>query len=389
MNKISCAVICMLLIVSGASAQITLTQSSYPASVLGTDSLKMTVYASAFPALTAMAPGLWDMSIVADSAPLFHVWHLPNSIHDYADSINEYTTGRFNYQGNTECSIDPGGILEYGVIVMGDSIDLSTITGGGTDTLIISPQNMTYSAPRTKIAFPTTYNSKWSSAYSSDLTIDLSVAGLSYSHAPGFIRRYTKQQDTVTGWGKMRVKDAVGVPSDSFNVLQVQTIITTVDSFFLNGLPFSNALLTTLSITQGATDTIYQQNYYQSQEIVPLAQVTFADGTYSQARRAVTHVKHMIGTTNTAHPLNNTGYSVYPNPMSGNILTVSLPYDKKEPVAYLLTDATGKTVNEGLLQPVGARSDLTLPTALATGTYYLRLKDGSGVSDVLSIEVVN
>lgn len=388
MNKISCAVICMLLIFSGTSAQITLTQSSYPASVLGTDSLKMTVYASAFPSLSAMAPGLWDMSTVIDSTPQFYAWHLPDVTYQYADS-NMYRVATYDYKGNAKFDIVTGGILEYGIKVIGDSFALLAITGGGTDTLIISPQNMTYSAPRTKIAFPATYNSKWSSAYSADLTIDLSVAGLSYSHAPGFIRRYTKQQDTVTGWGKMRVKDAVGVPSDSFNVLQVQTIITTVDSFFLNGLPFSNALLTTLSITQGATDTIYQQNYYQSQEIVPLAQVTFTDGTYSQPRRAVTHVKHMIGTTNTAYPLNNTGYSVYPNPMSGNILTVSLPYDKKEPVAYVLTDATGKTVNEGLLQPVGARSDLTLPTALATGTYYLRLKDGSGVSDVLSIEVVN
>lgn len=378
----------MLLIFSGTSAQITLTQSSYPASVLGTDSLKMTVYASAFPSLSAMATGLWDLSTVIDSTPLFYAWHLPDVIYQYADS-NGYRVATYDYKGNAQCDIVSAGILEYGVRVQEAKYDLSPVTFGATDTLIINAQNMTYSTPLTKIAFPATYNSKWSSAYSSDLTIDLSVAGLSYSHAPGFIRRYTKQQDTVTGWGKMRVKDAVGVPSDSFNVLQVQTIITTVDSFFLNGLPFSNALLTTLSITQGATDTIYQQNYYQSQEIVPLAQVTFTDGTYSQARRAVTHVKHMIGTTNTAHPLNNTGYSVYPNPMSGNILTVSLPYDKKEPVAYVLTDATGKTVNEGLLQPVGARSDLTLPTALATGTYYLRLKDGSGVSDVLSIEVVN
>ena len=377
----------MLLIVSGTSAQITLTQSSYPASVLGTDSLKMTVYTSAFPSLNAKAPGLWDLSTVIDSTPQFYAWHLPDVTYQYADS-NMYRVAAYDYWGHAQCDIVTGGILEYGINVIGDSFALLAITGGGTDTLIINAQNMTYSVPRTKIVFPATYNSKWSSAYSSDLTIDLSVAGLSYSHAPGFVRRYTTQQDTVRGWGKMRVKDAVGVPSDSFNVLQVQTIITTVDSFFLNGLPFTNALLTTLSITQGATDTIYQQNYYQSQEIVPLAHVTFTDATYTQPSRAVTHVKHMIGTTNTVHPLNSAGYSVYPNPVSGNVLTVSLPHDKKEPFGYMLIDATGKTINEGSLQPVGASADLTLPTALATGTYYLRLKDASGVSGVLSIEVV-
>jgi len=377
----------MLLIVSGTSAQITLTQSSYPASVLGTDSLKMTVYTSAFPSLNAMAPGLWDLSTVTDSAPEFYAWHLPDVTYKYADS-NMYRVAAYDYQGNAQCDIVTGGILEYGVQVKDTQYSLTPLTGGFTDSLIINAQNMTYSAPRTKIAFPATYNSKWSAAYSSDLTIDLSVAGLSYSHAPGFIRRYTTQQDTVTGWGKMRVKDAVGVPSDSFNVLQVQTMITTVDSFFLNGLPFTNALLTTLSLTQGAADTIYQQNYYQSQEIVPLAQVTFTDGTYSQPRRAVTHVKHMIGTTSTGYPLNNTGYIVYPNPVSGNVLSVSLPHDKKELFGYMLIDATGKTIKGGSLQPFGTRADLTLPSAIATGKYYLWLKGANGVSDVLSVEVV-
>ena len=388
MNKIAGAVLGLLLIVSGASAQITLTQSSYPTSVLGTDSLKMTVYSSAFPPLNAMTAGLWDLSTVIDSTPLFYILHVPDVTYQYGDSCNKYIAERFNYQGNTQCSVDIAGILEYGINIKRDSIDLLSLTGGSTDTLIINAQNMAYSAPRTKVAFPATYNTKWSSVYSSDLAIDLSVASLGYSHAPGFIRRYTTQQDTVIGWGKMRVKDAVGVPSDSFNVLQVQTTITTVDSFFLNGLPFSNLLLLTLILNQGATDTIYQQNYYQPQEIVPLAEVTFTDATYAQPKSAVTHVKHMIGTTAIADQRSGKRYSVYPNPVSGNVLFVDLPNDTKDGLSYVLIDAAGKAITQGKRNASGSHAALTLPATTAPGTYYLRLKGENGINEILPVDVI-
>jgi hypothetical protein len=75
------------------SAQITLTQSSYPLSVLGTDSIAHTTVTSAFPALSPMTNATWDMMIITDTSfPSFayRVATPSTSSYEFADS-NDYS----------------------------------------------------------------------------------------------------------------------------------------------------------------------------------------------------------------------------------------------------------------------------------------------------------
>ncbi|MCW3120707.1 MAG: hypothetical protein JWQ38_199 [Flavipsychrobacter sp.] len=386
MKQILLTISLVLLIVPGISAQVILTQTSYPVTISGTDSVKVTTYNSAFPSLAPIAGGLWDVSIVTDSTPLFLTCHLPDFSYQYADSNISYSRGGFAYNGNARFSVAFGGLLEYGVIVKRDSYDLFSFTGGAFDTLVITAQHLLYSSPCAKIAFPATYNTKWSSSYSSDLAIELSVApGL--SHAPGYMRRYVTEVDSVTGWGKMRVKDFSGVPSDSFHVLQVQTRIATTDSFFVNGAPFPGILVTQLNLQQGQSDTIYQQNYYQPMQVTPLAQVTFTDGTYSQPRSALTQVKQMIGTTGKAGMTNEGLVHVYPNPVSGNNISVTLPNTKRT-WAYALVNISGKVIKKGELQINSMQASLEFPASVTTGIYYLKLTDNEGNEHITPIDVI-
>ena len=391
MKRILLTISCILLIISGSPAQIILAQSSYPITITGIDSVKVTTYTSAFPSLAPATGGLWDMSIITDSTPLFFTCHLPDVTYQYADSNgDEYSRGGFAYQGKARFSAAFSGLLEYGIIVKRDSYDLSLFTFGATDSLIINAQNMPYSSPRIRIAFPATYNTRWSSTTYSDLAIELSVAAEGFSHSPGYMRRYITEVDSVTGWGKMRVKDFSGVPSDSFHVLQVQTMIVTTDSFFVNGAPFPLILTSQLNMVQGGTDTVYQQNYYQPMQVTPLAQVTFTDGTYLHPISARTQVKQMIGTTGKQEFLNNELIHIYPNPVSGNNISVTLPATANNKWLYSLMDVAGKTVTNGQLQAGDGEmsAQVALPSSVTSGIYYLKLSDNEGNEYIAHVDVI-
>ncbi len=376
----------IFLAVPNISAQITLTQSSYPSSVIGTDSLKTTTYASAFPSLVMTAGALWDMSIITDTTPQYFAYRVPSLTSQFADS-NVYSLLGYRYQGNVQSSVTVSAILEYGVNIEKVGYSISALTGLPTDSLFINSQNMVYSSPYTKIAFPATYNSSWSSDYNSDLNFLLSLAALSYSHAPCILRRYTTEKDSVTGWGKMRILDAYGSPSMYLNVLQVKTIITTTDSFFINGTPFSNGLLVYLSLTQGNTNTTYQQNYYRPQEVTPLAQVTFTDAAYTQPKSATTHVQR-LETINAVPILNTNKIKIYPNPVSGNNVSIDMPAATCNEWSYELKNSTGAAVTTGLLHTNGNHAQFPLPPSLAPGTYYLQLNNNGNQICIEQIEVI-
>src|SRR5947209_297221 len=81
-------------------AQITLDHTGYPTSVLGTDSLKVTTAASSFPPLSPSTGGMWDLSAVMDSTPVFFAYRVQGiASYQYADS-GLFQVGGFTYHGN-------------------------------------------------------------------------------------------------------------------------------------------------------------------------------------------------------------------------------------------------------------------------------------------------
>ncbi len=115
-------------------AQITLTPASYPASLIGTDSLKVTTYTSPFPSLSPATTATWDMSTVTDTTPVFYACRVPVVTYQYADS-NQYQISTYGYQGNTPCTVTSLGLYEYGIAVKYSAYSLTTITLGPFDTL--------------------------------------------------------------------------------------------------------------------------------------------------------------------------------------------------------------------------------------------------------------
>jgi type IX secretion system substrate protein len=385
MKRILLAFLAIVLVITNISAQIILNSSDYPASVIGTDSLKITSSTSSFPSLTAMTDGMWDMSMVTDTTPVYFSYRVPTVTYQYADS-NQYSFSGYSYQGNMQSSIASTGIFEYGVNVQGIGYSLLTLTTGSTDSFIINPQNITYSSPRQKIAFSATYHSVWSSEYYSDFGFKLTFIAAGYNDAPGILRTYATEKDSVVGWGKMRVKDAAGNPSLYFDVLQVKTIITKTDSFFINGLLAPGSLLTLLNASQGQKNTAYEQYYYRVGEITPLANVQFRDSTYTTPYKATTHAQRLVSNAVKGFA-NRQNVKIYPNPISDGIVSIDLPFTHGL-WEYELTDINGKKVMTGLLQANTSTTVLYLQPAVSPGVYYLKLSNDGMQVCTHSLEIV-
>jgi len=373
----------VLLIPAALSAQITLTQSSYPSSVIGTDSLKKTTSTSTYPSLTAMTNGNWDLSAVTDTTPVYYLYREAppsGSSYEFVDS-NYYNFAGYVYQGNVQSSVTSAGIFEYGVNIPRTGYSLTSVTTGTTDSFIIDAQTMLYSSAKTLVSFPALINNNWASNYVSNFDFQLSVALLSYSNSPGILRVYTTEADTVKGWGLMRVKTPAGTPSSYFNVLQVQSTITTIDSFFINGAPFGGVLLSALGLTQGVTTHTYQQEYYRIEEVTPLAQVTFSDATFTHPTGATTHGSRLV---NVGIPgIEQSQIKVYPNPVTENTFTVDLPQGAGQ-WSYELTDISGKIFKT---ESINSNGVINLSTSITPGIYFLKINNNGNQVCVKTIEI--
>lgn len=366
-----------------AKAQITLTQSSYPASLIGTDSLKKTTYNSSFPSLPADTAALWDLSSVTDTTPVFFAYRVASS-HQFADS-NIFPLGLFSYTGDIQSDITSSAYAESGVYIFDTGYSLSGLTGGGpSDTLIIPSQTVSYSSPKIKIAFPATYNSSWWSSDSANYNFQITLSAFGWSNAPGIVRRNTVELDTVTGWGKLRVKNNVGATSLYFDVLQIKSITITTDNFFVNGSLVPSFELTLLGLSQGQHDTTYQQNYYRPWEVTPLAQVNFRDAAFTQPVSATTHAQRLMD-NGLAGVADEQSVKLYPNPAC-NSISVELSGEKGE-WNYCLTDIAGRQLTTGTINYNSNRAIIPLPSSLGAGVYQLTLQNSSGYHYTRQLQV--
>ena len=367
-----------------AWAQITLSQSSYPSTIVGKDSLKYTTSGSAFPLLPATSGGLWDMSIVTDSTLLGFCNHLESASYEYADS-NMYWIGDFPYQGNAQKSITDSGLYEFGQTINLVKYDLTSLTAGASDTLIIPFQNVIYSTPLSLISFPATYHSSWMSSNVSDVNFQLTVLP-TYDHSTGILRKYITNTNSVIGWGKMRINDGTGNPTAFFDILQVKVETHSIDSIFINGFPAAPIALLILTTAQGQRDSVYEQNYYRMEEVTPLAKVTFRDATYTQPLRAVTHVQRLIR-VEVPTVSGQEEVQVFPVPVDKGVIKIKYPPTVAD-VNFTLYDLLGVARLSGTLPNTGSSTSIRLPDEITSGVYFLRIMDQNGKVSFRSISVI-
>lgn len=351
------------------SAQITLNITDYSATPAERDTIKVTVSSTVFPPFTTGAGNSWDMTVMTDSVPLFYNYHVYAPGYQYADSAESFFLG-FPLKRKELIDVLSPGVLCLGLDIPYTISSLFPITGGLNDSLSVPSQTDLYSATRTRIQFPATDASSWSSSYSVDLQFALSLAFPFYDHAPGYRRSYVQEDNYVTGWGQARINTATGMPGDYLDVLQVQTRRITTDSFFLDGGPMPGTLLTVFGIHQGMADTVYEHNYYRKGKICPLVNVRFKDAAYTQPVIARKHVEKLFRVGVDKDPVAGKVVA-FPLPLRGDQLNLMLPAGA---YPFTLADVTGRNICSGTVVSDNKTGTITLPKSIISGHYFLSIE---------------
>jgi hypothetical protein len=319
---------------------------------------------------------MWDMSTVTDSSGIIMAYRVPDTVYQYADS-NTYKLFNYTVRGNLRTNISSTLIGQFGINIKDTNIYLS-IAAGPTDSLVVPQQSIVFTNPNIKIALPCAYSSNWSSNFYYDEQYKLSIAFYSYHDTPGYVRSYINERDSVTGWGQMRVKDLSGSPSEWWDVLQVRSMRVKRDSFFLNNAPAPGVLLSLLGMTQGKTDTMWEDNFYRTGELSALCRVQYKDMAYSLPKKAWTHVQRLIHPNNGVPLLGDNRVQVYPNPVvAGGFLRLEGFGDGVQ--TYRLRDVLGRTVATGTVE----KGVIQIPATLLAGWYYVEVG-----SEGVKVEVV-
>lgn len=366
-----------------AQAQITLNQSDFTAWTPGVDSFREFTT----PMVTPVTNGSWDMSTANYTGGPFTI---PKIAYTNAavPGASYYTNGGYNFSAFTVPVKVCYGINGQGYGMVGEVIDrtaysLAPVTTNTQDSLVFLAQATAYSSTRKNLSFPATYNSNWMSAYVFNTNFQVTITAYGLNNAPGYKRATVVKKDTVSGWGKVKVKKMDGITSGWMDVLAVKSHMEIVDSFFLNGAPAPPTLLSMMGITQGTITRYYRIAYYRAGEIEPVTFTEFTDATYTVLKSADVHLNRLpLAPTHINTPGNQANnISVYPNPAAGNgYLNIEVTETATGTWRYALFNTAGQVLHSDVLKLNGRAAQIAMSQTPA-GQYFLSIsKDGQSVA---------
>ena len=296
--------------------------------------------------------------------------------------------GTFFYNLNSEIDFTTTNVRETGIYIPYQGYDLSAATGNTGDSMEIPEQRYFLSTPATLINFPLSNGNAWHSVsrYANNFTLTLSPL---FDHSPWQHVYYTHSDDTIVGWGKMRVY-AISGPSIYYDVLMEKSSQYSVDSFYANGLPADATVLGSFGMSQNQhTDSQYSYNFYRKGSFNYLAEFDyFNDASFNTLDGAYYHTDNIDPSG--IKSLNGALYStvIFPNPAKHEINLKVVGGDLKMS-AYVITDITGKAVKSGNVVKGATQLHVDLDGSLVNGVYILNVLNEAGEVLVKESFVIN
>jgi hypothetical protein len=368
-------------------AQITLTQASYSNVTLGVDSFRSVTAFTAVPSNNA----LWDLAgaTYGSSITTFTRTAVSGNSTYPSATYSVPTSYKFNtllaYNATDMNGIVSAGQQSYGQVLARQAISLTPLTTGANDSLVFNQQNIVYSSPKKIISFPASAGSTWNSSYVWDLSFSLTVASASLNKVPGIKRGYVTYTDSVVGWGKMRVKNALGQNTGWLDVLAIKVTYQQKDSFFLNAAPAPASLLATFGLTQGQVSNQYSIVYNRAQQPGTLLSITYTDGTFSTPVSSTVHARDLPAATAVAYIPFNDRVKIYPNPVTNGTFSIQIDGANSKPYSYELTSALGQVISGGTLNL--SKGKATIHLDQPAGTYFLQLAEEGAVVGIQQLEL--
>ncbi|MEN9523417.1 MAG: hypothetical protein RL065_1794 [Bacteroidota bacterium] len=297
----------------------------------------------------------------------------------YCDAYYAGTTTAKNFYYYTDFYFSTNA-NEYGenaIHIPAQGYSETAVTGGANDSIIFPDQKYILNQARTVVKFPATIGYYNKSVSKREAQFNVTVAAYMLNHTPAWHVNYIHREDSILGWGKMRIYTATG-PSIYYDVLSMFSIQYQIDSFFL-GSRYSvapAALTNAFGVTQG--EHVNDRNriyYFRANRAQPLLLATLDSAltTFTGLYFDADNITTATGIDDVA----NAKYStlLFPNPANQNQISLQFIGKNVSSVNYTITNISGKviatnsaSINNNVLQ-------VNFDNSVVNGMYFINVTD--------------
>lgn len=293
----------------------------------------------------------------------------------YLDGTKSFNSN-FSYYISNEWDFNANAIDDKGYYVYPQNYSLLNFTGNAADSLFMPEQKYILPTPRKIFSFPFSYQSHWASDSRRSTQFFLNVASYGLTQAPAEHAYHAMRSDSIVAWGKLKLYTASG-PSAEVDVLVDKVATYAIDSFYLNGSPAPQALLTAFGVTQGQqTNTLYYYNFIRKNAVNYLMRLVYdSDPTYTTMTAAFVNTDNLAPTSVSSNEPTLYMSSVYPNPATANSIHVMIGGQAPEALTYTMLNMAGQCVQQGEVSNLASGLELPIHAHLPNGIYTLTLNN--------------
>jgi len=185
------------------------------------------------------------------------------------------------------------------------------------------------------------------------------------------------QNREIVGYGTVVLPALDGTSTPPIEVLLIKSVVTRIDSVFLNGAPAPPALLQPFGLTQGQVQEDVRYLMYRPGFPQPVMNIGLS------AENEVLFAAfrpHVVETITSVKDVNILPTSHFPNPMAaGQTLTIETP-EAMAASFFRLIDAQGRVVQQQQVTDFGSNTGLQVRLAghLPQGIYFYEISDQTG-----------
>jgi hypothetical protein len=385
MKKIITLLSCLALLQYNAKAQITLTQSNFGKlstyNVRTTNAINTIEYAGSnlyfrYDTIATSPAGQVSYNIPTD--PFF------TSMCD-AYYPAQMVLGGFYYDIDYYFSTTAASYSQNAIRVPQQGYNITAATGGATDSLKFPEQKYILPVGREILKFPATAGYKNINDSRRAVNFNISVAAYGLNNAPAQHVAHVLRNDTITGWGKMRVYTPNG-GSKPYDILIMLSQQQQVDSFYLAGAPAPTALLTAFGQTQGQITNVNNRIYYFRENRAAPLMLVFLNNDLS-AFTGIDIDADSLALPTSIDDLSKENYTtiVYPNPANTSI-NIDVINTTITEATYTIIDFAGKVVAKANANKNGNRGYTISTDNIPNGNYNLII---NGKNNIIASEQIS